>query len=492
MSIESSVSRFQPGIFERIPTEQAIKSALSKEVVDPLKRYLPFDRNIIPNRDPILTIVAPLTGSLFTDERVWLEMERAEHKLSDARQHLTTEIFSHGFSVQRGINKTPAADRLRDYGRLFYNRVPSKQIVLKRMLDSYFHGWKPLQVIVEKDVIFKGVPVWTANRIIDKPSHMVRITEDDELVWMPNNFGKETQVFSAEQRAIGWLTPSTGTLDTPYGIGRYTLLFLLVYVKKQLFRQFNRGYERQVGLFKVSSSEPIEVSAESVKEVQKDLELFLETLNSHNIALEYGPWTIESLTDSNFISGGLATLDHFDDAIMMFLVGETLTSNIGQSSPGSFAAAKVHSGVKTQYARDAAIEGITDPFTTLIHNYIRINFGDVDPEDLPIFTAGITRQLNLANVKLFVDLGGELNTGAVADRLGLGDLLTEGTEEESLTRPDTITIGEKSEGEVGTVEDEEEESLVNASSILKFVNKATVESSARNYITGRGLEPPKV
>lgn len=375
------------------------------------------------NRDPVLVSLAPAANLSYSDERVFATMER-EHKIKDARRHLESEIFSFGWAVQEGRSGSPGAQRLREFAETLWERLPGKETILKRLHDATYYGWRPLQVIVDTEARAQNRAVWLPSSIIDKDPWRVRYLEDGGLIFKPG-FSSTPVVFTPEEAVIGWLCPRVGTLDTPYGRGLLSDAFILWFAKQKMWERFHRGSERALGMVKVKADtdETGEDLGKSIAAIRSQVQDLMAFLNDQNVLLETGDWTVDFLDSPATITGGISSLVHLDEAIMTLFCGEILTSNPGDR--GTQALGSVQRDVKSEYAREASRESVEAPMTDLFRRYIRINFGDVDEEDLPSFVNLAAEQLDPAAVSQLFAMGAPIDATVTAERWGARDVLVD-------------------------------------------------------------------
>lgn len=115
----------------------------------------------------------------------------------------------------------------------------------------------------------------------------------------------------------------------------------------------------------------------------------------------------------------LKTSEYWDGAYARLVLGQTLTS--GGDKGGSYALGKVHEGVMTDITK-ADAGALSDTINRdIVRAFVDLNFGAqtayprvtiqiADPEDATAL---------MANVKTFVELGGEVEMSSLRDRLGL-------------------------------------------------------------------------
>jgi len=428
---------------DRIAPSRGLEKRLNNEVRDEMDELVVTE--VISNRDPVLRHVAPLAGEKYLDERVFSNMEKTESKVLDARRHLESEIFAHEFEIQQGPSSSRAAAMLQDFAEQLWCRVPNQQVVLQRMVDAYYYGWAPMQVLPDTEATFKGRSVWMPRKIVNKPHHKVRHLRDGGIVWAPWAMAAGGRRFSPEEAQLGWLTWQVGDLHHEYGRGLHSDAFLLVWAKKQMLRKFQTGVERQMGMMKVKNSAIQGLALdEEVEKVKEEIQTLLDVLNSHNVVIEAGQWGIEFLTDLNFIGGGLQTLEYLDERIMTLYVGEILTSNPGDR--GTQALGTVHRSVKTDYAKQAAQQCIEEPITDLFRRYIVANFGEVDLDDLPRFISRMRLKVNIPTAQAVFDMGLPLKGRRLAELLGVGSIIASESDEEDedeiiLEKPSAPQLG---------------------------------------------------
>lgn len=422
-----NLQRFDRGnVFERPITisAQALRATLAEEVEEPFRTQA--GTGIIPNRDPVLRRLAPAAGFQYMDERVYKDMETTESKLQDARRHLESEIFAHGFEIQQGSANNRAARRWEELAELIWSRIPHKATVLSRIHDCHYYGWRPMQVLVDTELRFRNSAIWAPFRIVDKPPHRVRKTDRDTVVWMgdPSMFG--AQEFDPTETKLGWMLPSVGSLHHEYGEGTYHSSFLLVYTKRQIFRKFTQGMDRAMGLMKAQKSDLVDLQ-ESAQEIKDELAGIVDVLNNYNILVEAGGWTFEVISNLNFVDSAVKSLEFLDDCIMQLGVGEILTSNPGDR--GTQALGTVHRSVKTDYAKKASEGSVEEPMNELFRTFIEANFGPQDPEEYPRFVNRLRLQVKPEAVQKLFDMGAGINVTRLAEVWDADAIVATGNED---------------------------------------------------------------
>jgi hypothetical protein len=420
----SNLVHFQAG--DMVPLNAARVARVLEQEVRSRRFLIARGRipDIIPNRDPVLRILAPAAGSQYTDERVYEAMRLNEHKVADSRRHLESEIFAHEFEVQAGPSRSDRAVLFEAFAEQLWTRIPNRRTVLKRLHDSYYFGWVPLQIIVDRDTRFQGRPVWMPRKLINKPHYQVRRTDRDTVVFLGDSWGEPIEFADAEAD-LGWLLWRIGDLDHEYGEGLHRMAWLLHYAKRQVGRKFQKGLDRQFGLTMVKQSDMSD-QAGDLDQIREELEPIIELLNQHNIALSARGFTLDFLTQSNFIASGLDVLRYFDEQIMTLYCGEILTSNPGDR--GTQALGTVQRSVKTDYAKDAALESVEDPITLLFRKFIEANYGQQAEEDYPRFVSRLRLLVNTEQVRVLFDMGAPIRLNRLAELQGLQSIIATGQE----------------------------------------------------------------
>lgn len=415
-------------------TRQNIDRAIEQEVKSRPNDVL-WNRGIqgvLPNRDPVLTILAPATGQVqYRDERIYQAMPKVVPKIADARRHLSSEIFSHDFEIVAGRSGDNEAKMLAEYAQHVWTRLPHRRTVLRLLEDAWFFGWRPMQVIVDKDATIGGRSgLWAPARIVNKPWHMVRFTERGTLVWLPE-FSSEAIEYSDTARALGWLTPTCGDIDHEYGDGLYSRLWMLYYVRKQFEQRFQLTVDRQMGSLKVKNETNGGAAvSDAIDEIKEDLQQIIRYYNAHNVLVEVAGWTLEMVSHAQDIVGpSLAVHRYYDEQIQTLVCGEVLTSNPGDR--GTQALGTVQRDVKTDYALECSLESIEEPFSEMLARFIAANFGQVNPESLPRLVNRLRLRPSADVVQRLFDMGAKIRGRRLAELYGADGLIAGDDEDPS-------------------------------------------------------------
>lgn len=412
------------------PLPTGLAKRLSVEVRRPVLDSFPFYQlrgiDVEPLADPVL--VRRL--GQYDDHREYQAMNR-DPSVAEAWRHVETEILNEGFEIQIGPSRTPAAQRLERFAQFLWSRIPIEQrrVLIMRSLDAAKWGWQPFQVLPDFKAKFEGADVWLPRRVVEKPVWHFRwgLQDDDgrrPLIFLPNQAATEPVVYDPDAVRLGWLTPSYGSTNIPYGDEYvYSRVWLLWQALKIIRQSFFQGMPRSFGLLQVTrrqgaASAPTASGGVDWDQVTDDIQQIIDVYNSLNVAVEVGDYQLQVLANLNFIEAGDQAVTSLERSIRLGIVGETLTSDVGDS--GSRALGTVHAGVRSDYA--GAIAGSTaEPMVSgLFEVYSRANFGDVDPDDLPTLVSRIRLKVDLGAVRQIWEMGGRVRVGRLTELIGPG------------------------------------------------------------------------
>ena len=305
-----------------------------------------------PFRDPVLSTLAE-----FPDQREYFAMWRLP-EIFDPWRHMTSSIFSAPFEIQAG-RSTPAARILRDRAQHIWHglRPGDRHIVLQRLLDAEWFGWRPMQLVLERRT-WPGAgegsreEVWVPGRIVDKPPENFRFTPDAErrMVFLPG-LGQPPVIFSPEEVRAGWLTPRVRTLDDPYGLGLGMFAWMIWRIAESVSTKFYGAVDREWGMVKVTRRNSGKPVREEILELQDDVAAMLEYFNSENVLLEVQGYAVEFIERLEFISSGVELLRHLRTSIQTLIEGQTLTSDTSTAGPAG--SSQVHQEVRSEFAKAA-------------------------------------------------------------------------------------------------------------------------------------------
>lgn len=408
---------------------------LSRPKVDQLqKEIVPFlsewemrlsGTSIIANPDPVLRFLAN------KDESAYRIMERNHPKeIYAPRQNRDNKLLSAGSEIVLGESKSNGARFLHAFMVAAMKRIERWPQVQALIQDAVYWGWRPMELVWDTAFRHKRTEYWVVSRIVDKLPENFRFTVDRNLVYVDPRTGNHL-IFDDENADLKWLTPTFGSIDNPYGDAIYKRVWIPAFAKSRFFEAFAQGMQRSTGTLKVrhgfnrpagdaevasitDSRDPDDVMNSVVSEVRE----IVDYLNSHNILIETGGFSVELLTDVNFGEGWIAAMKYIDESISLTIATESLSFQ--ESQFGARAQAIVHDRAGTRTAIADAL--IRDSWINegLIDKILRVNFGtDIDPSDKPKFRSRVRRETTIEQVKAFVDMGGEADADRVAVEFGV-------------------------------------------------------------------------
>ena len=386
-----------------------------------------------PIGDPVLRELAE-----YPDWREYEGLMRLP-EVSDPWQHVTSSVFAAPFEIQAGRN-TPAAKVLAAKARWLWCRLPGSErgILLQRILDAEWLGWRPLQCVLEH-ATWPGVgeasrqTLAVPRRIVDKRAHHFRFTAGTErsLVFLPWP-GQAPVIFSPEEVRAGWLVPRVRTLDDPYGLGLGYFAWNIAQAAWMVARKFYGAVDRQWNMIKVGlTGGGVKSGAlrEELEAVAEDLQAVTSMLAERNILLEAGKFQTQFIEKLQFIQSGVALLEHIRRTLQLLFQGGHLTSETSTAGPSG--SAKVHQKAETDYAL-MRISCVENTVAELFANMFWLNGEDADPEDLPLFVSFLRLQLRESTVQTLFNLGAPLRAHRVAELLGATDVVASGGDEGEL------------------------------------------------------------
>lgn len=357
-----------------------------------------------PIRDPILRELAE-----FRDWREYQKMLRVP-EVRDPIRHLYAAALAEPWEIQEGPSSSPAAAVLKDLAVFAWTSQPAghRKIVLERILDADFFGWRPLQVILAtarlngRDVVIPK----PGRGIVDKPPERFRFTRDGELVFSPAPVpARQLQVFDADETRAGWMTPSTRTLDSPYGEGLAGVIWPLFRVAVAFQKQFFLGVQREMGLPVVRGTQPrpdMKLS-EWIEQVESDIAVMVEWLNSKNVLAVPPGMEVEFLHGLQFSDSGIKLREHLAKTIRLIIEGQHLTAETSTSGPAG--SSRVQREVEVEYAK-GLVELVEATVSELFATIAWLNEGDdIDPDDVPRFCSRLKLKIPAEALRSFVDFG---------------------------------------------------------------------------------------
>jgi hypothetical protein len=309
-----------------------------------------------------------------------------------------------------GPSQSVAAQTLLEFGNSVLARIPFLDQAYRLILDSVKWGWRPMQILLDPDARFRGRQVWMPSKLVDQKPWFFRFTTDGKFV---HRGTAGTREFTEEEFKLGWLIAKSGSIGDVYGTPLYRDIWFLWRAKTQSTEKMFLAIDRALGLFKVKSTGPPSVS---VKDVVTEVEEILSTLTTRNVLVERPGISMEMLDTKDFSKEFLDVLRYLDGRIRTAITGETLTA---EAPPiGSFALAKVHQVVRTDYAiEDAKV--LMQTMNELIWRFIGFNFPEPDMDDLPRFENRIIDRVNMEHAKLLWDMQGPVDLLALGAKAGV-------------------------------------------------------------------------
>lgn len=452
---DGQVSLFERA--EKLPVAKgstaSLKDAITQEVRRPVLDQMVFNIDghaVEPIADPIL---ARQLGR-YDDWREYHAMDR-DPAVFDAWRHVESVILNTGFEIQIGRSRTPAAKVLEKFAETLWERLPEgeRQAYLMRSLDAAKWGWQPMQVLPDFKAFFNGQPAWLPRRVVEKPAHHFRWTAptaqnpERSLLFLPALGGK-VRVISGEELRCGWITPSYGSVNVPYGDHYpYQSAWILWEALRQTRKDFYQGLPRNFGMLKIKKSSlgvALATAGDSIDwdQLASDVKNLLELYHSGNVIIEAGTYGVEVLSDLNFIQSGNEAIESIARLIRLIITGETLTSDPGDR--GTQALGTVHQRVRTDYAL-AMVASTAEPATSgLFRAFCNLNFGEVDPSDLPTFRSRLRLQVTMSDAMAAYSMGMPLRGGRLAELLGQGMASVIATDpadpETILKKPDALNF----------------------------------------------------
>jgi len=403
--------------------------------------------SVEPFADPIL---ARHLGT-YDDHREYQVMDR-DPAVSDAWRHVESSVLNHGFEIQVGRSRSPAAKVLERFAETLWDRLDQgeRQAYIMRCMDAAKWGWQPLQVLPDTKAKFEGADVWLPSKIVEKPAHHFRWTSPADgkseraLLFLPS-LGQRIRKIEGADLEYGWIVPRYGSVNIPYGDHYvYQRAWILWEALRVVRKAYFQGLPRNFGMLKfgprsLGVGQALVGSTVDWDQVAADIKNLLDLYHNANVVVEVGGYAVEVLSDLNFISAGEQAIKGIETAIRLLVTGETLTSDPGDR--GTQALGRVHERVRTDYGL-AKVASTVEPATTeLFRRYATLNFGEIDPVDLPTLQSRIRLQVSISDVVACYNMGMPIRSGRLAELLGAGMASVIATSED-----DPETVLKKPEG----------------------------------------------
>lgn len=391
----------------------------SRSLLRQREELFPFSRGglaqeVLPRTDPVVTVL-----STAGTEQEYDTMERTSDATAGAIGQRRTGVLEEGSRVQPSPRQTPAASRLHRYAVAALQSIQSWPSVRMELLYAVFRGWHPALIRWESRVI-DGELLTVPTRVLPLEPWHFAVTRDGHLHQRTGEGSPRTFDGSVDQYRFAICR--AGNPGKPYGSAELRKVWLPYFLSNRFRAGSWQQLNRSLGVPKASKRGGGDASINDAA-VRDEIEGILTYLNHQNVLVELGGWTLEMLTVPDAARNTVDLLNFWDTRIRITLLGGNLTSEV---KGGSFAAAQTHMEVRRSIVRSDAREEEGWVNDQILARGMALNFGEVDPGDAP-------RWRNLATlpasdperVKIFVDLGGELDAEAVAARWGLP--VTEGS-----------------------------------------------------------------
>ncbi len=402
------------------------KNFLSKEIMPfhSMELFHSWSKhNIIQNPDPVLTYL--VNGS----EEAYRIAERNNGAIGAAREKRDSTLLSQGSRIICGRSKSKYARKLQDLTIKVFKQIKSWHLVQMKIQDAFYWGWRPMEVIWDTNFRWERKTLWVPHKFIDKKPEFFRFTANRDLAYLNRQTGEYT-VYSDPLEKLKWFICTYNSIDNPYGNAIYQRVWLAHFAKDRFFEMFASGMQRSMGLIKLKEgiTHPTSdrmmatltetaLSSEIIGQVSSEIRDIISLLNSHNVLIERSGWEIEFVNNINFASGWISAMEYIDKTITEIIATESLSWK--ESEFGSRAQAVVHSqsgkitAMGDGRVRDEWInEGI-------IEQFIKFNFGDVDPDDMPRHQSYATIPLDFPTVKQASEMGMDQDLDEIAYRFNI-------------------------------------------------------------------------
>lgn len=383
-------------------------SLLSKEIL-PFGGVAMRSLGMVSNPDPVIAYLSQ------RGEDTYRIMERSETSISAARQHVDTTILEAGSEVVVGESGSPQAEKLRDFAVDFLKRVPRWTEVQERMLDAVYWGWRPFELLWSPQTARDGEARWFCTAMIEKDPSRFRFTTDRELVLFHTDYRAEPQVLNRPDDWIHWMTCTSGSIDNPYGSAIYQKTWLLWYAKQRFFQLWAQGMERSQGIITVKSTGAGDLTKtydEAWDEVRTEVQAAIRILRDANVLVSMPGWELGLLSDVKFSEGWQGIVDYCDREMSTSVAGETLSFK--EAEFGTRAQGTVHESAGSRVARlrSRKLEGWVND--ELFARAFALNFGEVDPSDMPKWRSKLGRSMDMDVAKFILTNGGKLDGNRIA------------------------------------------------------------------------------
>lgn len=364
---------------------------------------------IVGNPDPVIKYLSQ------RGEDTYQIMERSETAISNARQSVDSKILAAGSEVVIGESRTLQAKKLREFAIDFLRRIPRWGEVQERMLDAVYWGWRPIELLWSPQLGRDGEMRWFVHAAIEKSPDRFRFSTDRELVFYDPLQRNEPRVLNTPEDWIQWLPCTSGSIDNPYGVALYQKIWLHWFSKQRFFQLWAQGMERSQGIVTLKRSGPEDATQDAASAwaaVRSEVSQVINKLREANVLVTMPGWETGFLTDVQFADGWEGIIDYCDRSMATSVAGETLSFT--EAEFGTRAQATVHerSGEHAAVMRVKKLEGWVND--GLLHRALTLNFGDVDPDDVPKWRSKLGKAMDMDVAKFILANGGKLDGSRIA------------------------------------------------------------------------------
>lgn len=425
---------------------------LEREVIPWTKDDFTLGRgglSVVANPDPILRYI------MGAGEEEWRKME-IDSRVALGKAKRVNYLLSFGTELTKPQVETAANKILWEAVLLSLQSIQRFGLVQKAMLDAIFWGWRPFE-IEWKQVRFKGRLIWVPRHVREKYPEDFGFTTDRELVWQPSGgFGEEQRLTKKSDR-FKYFTVSAGSNDNPYGVGVYRGIWDKAFLKGKFEAMLCNWYQRAIGIVVLETTDSNQASKfqenqtgqvvnpktarELMRETQVAIQAATGNVNETGVLVQKPGQKIAMDAQVKGFDGWMSPIEYCNAEIELVLTGQTLTSEI--KGNGSRAAAETHKEVLHTYAKSDSKE-VLEPGCNdeLIARFLELNFGEVDPADVPKLRSKIGSQVSLESAKTLYDMGAPIDGSRVAQDAGV-PLAPDGDEPVVLQKADPMELAQQ-------------------------------------------------
>lgn len=376
--------------------------------------------NLIPNPDPILASIT------YRKEEEWRTMERACPMVTVGKQKRMRRLLSYGTHLQSAGDK-PAQKLLFDAGLTCLKSINRLPATLALELDGIYWGWRPMEITYDFARL-GGSSILAPRFVRDKMPEDFSFDVNRRFFYTGDGYGDPVSLNSPTDR-FKWIWMTAGSTDSPYGAAWYRPIWWIYRMQQAFYEILGAGFQRSVGIVKakrnVTTGSQLlggSGSAMTADEVLANVQRVMQILTSEGVLVEDGTWTLEFDTDLTAVDAWMTPITYCDAAIDLLMTGQTLTSRIGNN--GSRAAATVHENILHTYCQGDAKELESWMNDGLLSKFYALNYGEVDPADVPRFRSKIPQQdpiIEAAQILFEMGLKVEGRQLAEASRVPIAD-----------------------------------------------------------------------